>query len=74
MIHPALKIALDKEQAAEAVGLTPGEFEGAVGRGEMPKGKKCGRRNIWSVKALREAIDGPLHGEIDLDKEFGFDG
>ncbi len=42
MIDPVYKIALPLPEAAEAVGLTEGEFKGAVKRGELPSGKRYG--------------------------------
>lgn len=54
-----LPLGLPRLAAAAYCGMTPGEFDAAVDRGELPKALplRC-RRKLWHTEALRKALDG----------------
>lgn len=65
--------ALNREQAAEYVGVSPNSFDKLVRGGEMPKGRRFRHidRMVWRVSELDEylarvPVDG---GEVPVDLE-----
>lgn len=46
-------IAVDRVEAARALGIAVSTFEGHVSRGTLPKPRQLGGRAIWLVDELR---------------------
>lgn len=48
---------LNRVEAAVYVGVSPTKFDEMVDRGDMPRPKSIGARNVWDIRALDLAFD-----------------
>ena len=69
ILHPNRAPRLiPREAAAELHSVSPGTFDQMVKNGKAPKPKVIGRRRLWDVRELEEAI-AKLPHEGDADEE-----
>jgi predicted DNA-binding transcriptional regulator AlpA len=49
--------ALRRTEAADYVGISTTFFDELVTGGQMPKPARLGKRNVWDIRQLDEALD-----------------
>ena len=55
--HGVTPAALNREQAAEFVGLSPNTFDSLIASGSMPPPRHAGARRLWIIRELERALE-----------------
>ena len=56
-IPPSDRYGLNRDEAAEYLGVSPNLFDDMVADGRMPEPKRINSRNVWSRRLLEQHFD-----------------